>query len=254
MQHKEKTMDGILRNRWNRYFGYNWQLGLFLILLFGIPRFVIVLHSYMTIEMGAVMLIFLIMWFVPLIFLTKSGRRFIGIKSPNHYWRLCMSFIAGALSCVVIYALFLLLFDKTTENALVYIAGNSPGTTMAEADRNLYFWIAVIPSMIFSPIGEEFLYRGVIHGSFVARFGETPASVFDSLAFAFTHVAHFGIIYISGYWEFLPIPATLWVLSMFGVSQLFFRCKQFSDSIWGAVSAHSGFNFAMMYIIFYWLL
>lgn len=67
------------------------------------------------------------------------------------------------------------------------------------------------------------------------------------------HIAHFGIIYASGIWLFLPIPATLWVVAMFAVSQLFFRCKQLCDSIWGAVVAHSGFNFAMMYLIFFQL-
>ena len=107
--------------------------------------------------------------------------------------------------------------------------------------------------MIFSPIGEEFLYRGIIHGSFVPKFGEMKASVFDSLAFAFTHIAHFGIIYTLGAWQFLPVPALLWVASMFLVSQVFFRCKLFCDSIWGAVAAHSGFNFVMMYGIFYLL-
>ena len=117
----------------------------------------------------------------------------------------------------------------------------------------LYFTIAVIPSMIFSPIGEEFLYRGIIHGCFVPKLGETKASYFDSLAFALTHVAHFGIVYTLGTWCFLPIPALLWVFSMFIVSQVFFRCKLYCDSLWGAIAAHSGFNFVMMYGIFYLL-
>lgn len=107
--------------------------------------------------------------------------------------------------------------------------------------------------MIFSPIGEELLYRGVVHGSFVSKFGEGKASIFDSSAFALTHLAHFEIVYVLGIWHFLPVPALIWVLSMFAVSQLFFQCKQFCGSIWGAVIAHSGFNFMMMYLIFYQL-
>lgn len=246
-------MNGILRKYWSSIFQYNWVFGLFLILLFGIPRFVLVLHSNVIKSYGFVMLVFVVMWFVPLIFLTKSGRKYIGIRLPNHFGRLCLSFLLGTLSCAVIFFLFVLFFDKTVENAFVYIGGNNPGSTLPVADRLLYFWIAVIPSMIFSPIGEELLYRGVVHGSFVARFGETKASVFDSLAFALTHIAHFGIIYISGIWQFLLVPAFVWVISMFAVSQLFFRCKLFCSSIWGAVIAHSGFNFAMMYLIFYWI-
>lgn len=246
-------MDKILRAFWNRYFHYDWAFGLFLILLFGVPRFVIVLQSYVTRSYGIVMFVFLAMWFVPFIFLTGYGRKCIGIRKPDHCGRLFLSFIAGGMSCAVIFALFFLLYDKTIDNAFVYIGGNNPGAFISGPDKQLYFGIAVIPSMIFSPIGEEFLYRGVIHGSFVQRFGESKASVLDSLAFAVTHVAHFGIVYVSGIWQFLPFPAILWVLSMFVVSQIFFRCKQFCNSIWGAVFAHAGFNCFMMYFIFYQL-
>lgn len=167
------------------------------------------------------------MWFVPFIFLTGYGRKCIGIRKPDHCGRLFLSFIAGGMSCAVIFALFFLLYDKTIDNAFVYIGGNNPGAFISGPDKQLYFWIAVIPSMIFSPIGEEFLYRGMIHGSFVQRFGESKASVLDSLAFAVTHVAHFGIVYVSGIWQFLPFPAVLWVLSMFVVSQIFSDVSSF---------------------------
>jgi len=247
-------MNSFLKKYIGKRLQYNWMFGLALILFFGIPRFVIVLQSYVTRNYSMVMLVFLTMWFVPFIFLSKSGRRYIGIKKPNHYWFLCLSFIAGIVSCMIIFSLFLFLFDKSIENAFVYIGGNNAGASMPVAERHIYFWIAAIPSMLFSPIGEEFLYRGIVHGSFVSRFGEWRASVFDSLAFALTHVAHFGIVYILGNWQFLPLPATIWVLSMFFVSQVLFRCKLFCDSIWGAVLAHAGFNFAMMYFIFYHIL
>ncbi|WP_303208320.1 CPBP family intramembrane glutamic endopeptidase [Bacteroides oleiciplenus] len=246
-------MSSYLRKHWSRHFQYNWKLGVFLILLFGIPRFIIVLESYVTRSYSIVMLVFLCMWFAPFILLTKYGRKGIGIKRPSQWWQPIVSFIIGGLSCFIIFGLFLFLFDKSIENAFVYIGGNNPGSSITGDEKSLYFWIAVIPSMIFSPIGEEFLYRGIIHGSFVPKFGEMKASVFDSLAFALTHIAHFGIIYTLGTWQFLPIPAALWVASMFLVSQVFFRCKLFCSSIWGAVAAHSGFNFVMMYGIFYLL-
>ena len=70
-------MDKILRAFWNRYFHYDWAFGLFLILLFGVPRFVIVLQSYVTRSYGIVMFVFLAMWLVPFIFLT-------GYSDPSH--------------------------------------------------------------------------------------------------------------------------------------------------------------------------
>lgn len=244
-------MNGILRKGWRPFFRYDWKFGLFLILLFGIPRFFIVLQSYLTKSYAAVAFLFLIMWFTPLIFLTKEGRRYIGMKRPDHSVRLVSAFIAGCCCCAVLFGLFLLLFGKTTDNAFVYIGSGNYGTSIPGQDRILYFWLAAIPGMIFSPIGEELLYRGIIHGSFVERFGEKKAAVFDSLAFAITHIAHFGIVYIGGIRMFLPLPAFVWTTSMFCSCIVFSCCKWYSCSIWGAVLAHSGFNFAMMYFIFF---
>lgn len=244
-----------LRKFWLRFFSYNWKFGLVLILLFGIPRFILVLQANVSGGYSTVFIIFMLMWFTPFIFLTKQGRKGMGMKRPNYYLRLLYSFLLGVLSCAVIFGVFLLIFEKTDENAFVYIskAGAMPAD-IPPSDKLIYFIIAAIPSMIFSPIGEEFLYRGIIHGSFVSKFGEIKASVFDSLAFAFTHLAHFGIIYIAGSWSFLPVPALLWIVGMFFVSQIFFRCKLMCDSIFGAVFSHAGFNFAMMYFTFYHLL
>ncbi len=254
MMMKTSTSDrSILRPLWARFFQYNWKFGLFLIFLFGIPRFALVLQANMSSGYNKAFIIFFLMWFTPLIFLTRKGRREMGIKRPRYAY-LPIALLAGTLSCIVIFALFGLLFTDPASQPLTYIAAT--GGTPAEInpdDRLLYFLIAAIPSMLFSPIGEEMLYRGVIHGSFTRRFGETGASIFDSLAFALTHLAHFGIIWQAGQWQFLLWPALVWVLAMFAVSQVFFRCKQLCGSIYGAILSHAGFNVTMMYLIFYHL-
>lgn len=241
----------LLKKYLTRYFEYDWRFGLFLILLFGLPRFAVVLHSYMNKSYAWVMLVFLLMWITPFLLLNKNGRKFIGLQKPNHYWRLCTIFISGALICLLIFCLFVLLFGKSTNNAFVYIGSNNAVASLTLSGRYIYFIIAVIPSMLFSPIGEEFLYRGIIHGSFVKKFGDKTASIFDSLAFSLTHIAHFGIIYIAGNWQFVLLPTIIWVISMFITCRIFFLCKQYSNSIWGAVISHAGFNAMMMYLIFY---
>ena len=108
--------------------------------------------------------------------------------------------------------------------------------------------------MTFSPIGEELFYRGVVHACFATNNGEQKASIYDSLAFGLTHLAHFGIVYIAGAWSFLFIPALLWVIGMFFASRLFFVCKQKTQSILGAMICHAGFNITMIYFIFYHIL
>ena len=108
--------------------------------------------------------------------------------------------------------------------------------------------------MTFSPIGEELFYRGLVHGSFVKILGEQKASVADSMAFALTHLAHFGIVYFLDSWHFLFVPALLWVVSMFMTSRVFFLCKEKTGSILGAILSHAAFNLTMMYFIFYHIL
>lgn len=145
---------------------------------------------------------------------------------------------------LVVYLLFFLAFGNIIQNSYVYISGVSAftGIELTPDIRLTYFLIYAASGMTFSPIGEEFMYRGVIHGCFVPRFGENKASVIDSLAFAFTHLAHFGIVYVSGVWQFLPIPACMWIVSMFVVSRCFFVCKKKSDSLLGAILSHAAFN------------
>lgn len=69
-----------------------------------------------------------------------------------------------------------------------------------------------------------------------------------------THLAHFGIIYTMGHWEFRLLPALLWVLFMFLVSRLFFFCKNKTGSLLGAIGCHAGYNVMMMYFIIYHVL
>lgn len=101
-----------LRNFWSKLFNFRWQLGIALILLFGIPRFLIVMHSYVTGSYVPVMYVFIIMWFFPLILLNKDGRRSIGFKKPRSIKQLILSFFAGAFSSIVIFYIFTWLYEK----------------------------------------------------------------------------------------------------------------------------------------------
>lgn len=240
-----------LRPFW-KSISYSWKFGLFLILIFGIPRFILVLDANASGSYGYVSVIFIIMWITPFIFLSKHGRRRIGIKKPDDYSWLIYSFIAGFAFCAIMYLTSTFFWGETLKNSFVYISRSYtvPGEALA-TNRLMFFIMFSLVGMTFSPIGEELLYRGIVHGSFVSQFGERKASIFDSLAFSLTHLAHFGIIYYLSKWYFLPVPALFWVLGMFVASQIFFICKQKAGSIWGAVISHAGFNVAMMYFIFY---
>lgn len=110
-----------------------------------------------------------------------------------------------------------------------------------------------LTGMVFSPIGEELFFRGIVHSSFAKSIGDTKASLVDSLAFSLTHISHFGLVFINCKWMFLEIPTLIWVSSMFLVSVLFFILRKYSGSILGSIICHSAFNLGMIYCIFYLL-
>ncbi len=243
--------------RHKKLFKFSWQFGLALILLFGIPRFLIVLQANATANYSFTSIIFLVMWITPFVLLTKHGRRTIGMKKPKNYLWLLYSFFIGIILCTIVYTIGTWLYQSTIDNWFVYISksyGSIPSEALEGSNRNSYFPIFAVIGMTFSPIGEELLYRGLIHQSLVPKFGNNKASVLDSIAFAVTHLAHFGIIYSLGAWRFHLIPAVIWMFLIFLTGRLFFYCKTKTGSIFGAIISHAGFNLAMTYFIFYYIL
>lgn len=249
-------MKPLLKPIWQKYFRLDWRLGLGLILIFGVPRFIIVLQANQNGDYRFTSIIFLVMWIAPYILLTRNGRKQIGIRMPkNIIWILYALFIGG-LFCTLVYYIGEWLYQDSLKNWFVYISRSyTLPQNMESVEVGAYFLIFAVIGMTFSPIGEELLYRGLIHESFATRVGDHKASIIDSLAFALTHLAHFGIVYtLKESWSFLLVPAVLWVLLMFLASRLFFICRYKSGSILGAIICHAGFNLAMTYFIFFKIL
>lgn len=246
----------MLKDFWRKIFKTDWIFGLSLILLFGIIRFYFVLRANVTGNYAPVSIIFLLMWAAPFVFLTKTGRKEAGLKRPVEYFGLLFCFISGAIVCTVSYLLANWMYGDSIANWYHYISRSYSikDFSLSGNDRNIYFLIYAIVAMTISPVGEEFLYRGMIHQSFVKDSGNNRASMIDSLAFSITHLAHFGFVYESGTWKFLVFPALIWMLVMFVASRIFFTCRQRTGSITGAILSHAGFNLAMMYFIFYHVL
>jgi membrane protease YdiL (CAAX protease family) len=250
------TPSSLLRPFWQNLFPQPTILGIWLIFLWGIPRFIIVLLANQSGSYQWVSLIFVSMWFTPWIFLSRKGRRQIGLQKPIAIKWLLWAVGLGALACFIMFLLAHSLYEDSISNWFIYISrsySNVP-KDLTEADRLVYFLIFAVIGMIFSPIGEELLYRGIIHECFSMSWGDRKASFIDSAAFSLTHLAHFGIVYHLGKWSFLLIPSLIWVSLLFLTCQLFFWARKKSGSILGAIFAHAGFNVMMSYLIFYYLL
>lgn len=163
-----------------------------------------------------------------------------------------MALVIGILFSILLHVSGYGLYGNSYENWYEYI-GKSYHIPIGISDQSRMgmFIMMAITGMTFSPIGEELFFRGIVHGSFAKSVGDKKASIIDSLAFAMTHIAHFGIVFINNSWNFYLIPTLIWVISMFLVSILFFQMKRHSDSLWGAILCHAGFNLGMIYCIFY---
>ena len=253
---KEKGIVNALKPQWQNLIRLNWPFGLLLIFLFGLPRFILVLSASVTGMYSLIAVLFILMWVTPWVLLTAKGRKLIGIRSPTSISWMIGSFILGVGACALIYFIGKWLFFNSNNNWFVYLSRTyqTPAGEIDPAGRLTYFFIFAAIGMTFSPIGEELLYRGLIHQCFTGKFGEHGASMVDSGAFAITHLAHFGIVYVSGRWQFLWLPAIFWVLFIFLVGRMFYYCKVKTGSIMGAVISHAGFNLAMTYFIIYHIL
>ena len=239
---------------WNKFLKFDWKFGLILLLILCTVRFVIVLNANVTSSYSYVSLIMILYALIPFIFLSKKGLKQVGIVKPKNYIWLFYSLLIGIAIASLLYVLGYLLYSTNTENWYVYI-GNSYHIPegIAGKDKFIFFLIMAITGMIFSPIGEELFFRGIVHESFSKSLGDKKASIIDSAAFALVHLSHFGIVYVSGAWKFLFIPSLLWVTGMFVLCLYFSYCRKKSGSILGSIVSHAGFNLAMIFWIFYGL-
>lgn len=196
------------------------------------------------------------MWISPWIFLSRFGRRKIGLKWPDAPRWLFYAFFLGVLFCSAMFLVAIFLYADTISNWFVYISNSYSNIpeNISHSDKLIFFAIYAIISMIFSPIGEELFYRGLIHECFATKWNDKIASIIDSTAFSFTHLAHFGVVYHLGKWDFLLIPSILWVILLFFTCILFSIARRKSGSILGAILAHAGFNLAMIYFIFFYVI
>lgn len=189
---------------------------------------------------------------MPFLLLKRAGRSYIGIVPARSWLWILGSLLLGALACVVVYGIFTMFYGHSIENCFTYIYRYAePSTPFDDKTRFIMFLVFSATTMTFSPIGEELLYRGVIHGCFAQSLGDRKASIIDSAAFAFVHISHYGINFIGNEWKIEFLPTILWVVSMYFTCRLFFFCKQKSGSVLGAIIAHAGFNIMTIYIVFY---
>ncbi|MEJ7682368.1 MAG: hypothetical protein WKG06_31860 [Segetibacter sp.] len=92
----------------------------------------------------------------PFVFLTKNGRRKIGITNSKNYYWLIYSFLIGIIFSLLLYYLGIFLYENTYSNWYNYIGRTyNIQQGISQQDKRIYFIISAITGMIFSPLGEE---------------------------------------------------------------------------------------------------
>lgn len=247
-------MKSELKPFWARYFNFDWKFGLFMIVIICVPRFFLVLNANAAQDYRAIAITMLVSAICPFLFLSRKGLIQIGFTKPKGFGWLLTAFVLGLAFSFLLFVLGKFLYGNTDSNWYGYI-GNSYSVpdNLSVQDKAIFFLIFAMTGMTFSPIGEELFFRGLVHSSFANSMGDKKATIVDSASFAITHLSHFGLVFIDGHWQFLAIPAMLWLAGMFLVSVLFSFTKRRSGSILGAVICHAAFNLGMIYCIFYLL-
>lgn len=245
----------LLRPLWRRVFGQAWVLNVVLFVLLGIVRTYGILGPEEASMRQLIMVGFFLMWFLPFVFFDKDGRRVMGLKRVERPIWLLWGTLLGATASLVVFAIGLLLSGRSADHWYVAISRQYMlGDLMSLLPLSALIPMFTAPAMVFSPIGEEFLFRGMIHESVNVRWGERAATLVNGLAFGGVHLLHYGITRDAGGWHLLLVPGFLWLLLMIGTSWLFTLCRKRGGSIWPAVLSHSTFNLVMNLTIFLILL
>ena len=160
-------MDLVLKKFVSRFFRFDWKFGLILVVLICVPRFLLVLNANKNGSYGSIGIIMLLSALAPFLFLNRNGRREIGIKKPQRYSWLLIAFIIGLLFSIILYYLGKSFYGNTYENWYQYIGKSYKiPAGISGSDKTVMFTVVAITGMIFSPIGEEFFFRGIVHGAF----------------------------------------------------------------------------------------
>ena len=219
--------DALLRPMWRRAFGRAWVLSLSLFLILGGLRAYGILGPERASVRQLILAGFLVMWFLPYVFFHKDGRRAIGLRAPERPAWLVWGPLLGAVASMAIFGIGVLLYDRGADHWYVAISQQYLlEDVMSQLPLSTVIVMFTVPAMLFSPIGEEFFFRGMVHESVGAGRGERAATLANGLAFAGIHLFHYAVERHAGGWHVRVVPGMLWFALMMGLSWVFTLCRR----------------------------
>ena len=194
---------------------------------------------------------FVMMAIAPWVLLTPEGRRRIGLCKASTNGVYVEAVVFGALAAVACGALGLAMFGAGADNWYASIADyyrrSVPTAGLSLLQLHLIF---TTPALLFSPLGEELFFRGILQRALEDRFSTRAATTGECALFGLVHACHHGLVATAAGITLLPRSAALWVLLMFAVAWMFAWLRKRSGSLYPAMAAHAAFNLAMNVFIF----
>lgn len=194
---------------------------------------------------------FVLLWLTPFIFLSKNGRRVLGLFRFPGPSKILLSLAIGGALALAIGFLGDAMYGDSPLNWYQSVATDYRARPLPDFSPWEMFLVFTIPALLFSPFGEEFFFRGVMDQRLREKMGPMLAALIPAILFAGVHLFHHGSL-LSGETSTPWITSTaIWFGCMMAVSIAFTMLRHLSETVWGAILAHMAFNAAMNYYIFY---
>jgi membrane protease YdiL (CAAX protease family) len=144
------------------------------------------------------------------------------------------------------------LYGNTPDNWCVSIRDSFHlGQMLAVMSPGAAFTVIALLTMSFTPVGEEFLFRGLIQQSFTMRWNAVIATLVNGFAYGLLHLLHVhGLWHDAAGFHLRLVSGALMVLLLAGLGATFTLCRLWTGSLWCAVVAHAACNLAMISAIF----
>jgi membrane protease YdiL (CAAX protease family) len=241
----------FLRPTWSRSIGPPWIVSLLVLAILASVRY------YAVLGPPGARILFLVhvlaMWALPFIFLTKQGRRDIGLRKPrNTPSALFWSALAGAACGLAFFAIGMALYGNSPDNWCISIRHSFQINQLrAVMPPAAVLAVITLPAMILTPIGEEILFRGLVQQSFTLRWNAALATAVNGLAFGLIHLHVHGLWHDAAGFHLRLVSGALIVILLAATSAVFTICRLRSGSLFAAMTAHAACNLAMISAVFF---
>jgi membrane protease YdiL (CAAX protease family) len=197
---------------------------------------------------------FMLMMASPWLLLNKEGRRQIGLRAPSSLLQYPTAVLCGVAAALACFAIGVVLFGEGGDNWFVSVASNYRATmdTSRFSAAKLYL-IFTLPALLFSPIGEEIFFRGMLQRSLEDRLSVNASTFIESAAFGIVHLCHHGLALDAAGLTVRPVSGALWVVLMSLVAWMLAGIRKRSGSLYPAMASHAAFNATMNWVIFAFL-